>query len=72
MLERAKDVAGDAVGNLWSGTFHHICNRFLRRFGDKLGYRNDFVILDRDDSRTLIEHCIKDSVLNKKEFPRRT
>jgi len=71
MLERAREVAGDAVGNLWSGTFHHICNRFLRRFGDKLGYRNDFVILDRDDSRTLIDQCIKDSVLNKKEFPKR-
>ena len=71
MLERAKDVAGDAVGNLWSGTFHHICNRFLRRFGDKLGYRNDFTILDRDDSRTLIDHCIRDAVLNKKEFPKK-
>ena len=71
MLERAKEVAGDAVGNLWSGTFHHICNRFLRRFADKLGYRNDFVILDRDDSRSLIDGCIKDAVINKKEFPKK-
>jgi len=71
MLERAKEVAGDAVGNLWSGTFHHICNRFLRRFGDRLGFRNDFVILDRDDSRTLIDQCIKDVVRNKKEFPKK-
>lgn len=71
MLERAKEVAGDAVGNLWSGTFHHICNRFLRRFADRLGYPNDFVIFDRDDSRTLIDQCIKDAVLNKKEFPKK-
>ena len=71
MLERAKEVAGDAVGNLWSGTFHHICNRCLRRFGDRLGYPNDFTILDRDDSRTLIDQCIKDAVLNKKEFPKK-
>jgi DNA helicase-2/ATP-dependent DNA helicase PcrA len=71
MLERAKEVAGEAVGNLWSGTFHHICNRFLRRFGDRLGYPNDFTILDRDDSRSLIDQCIKDAVLNKKEFPKR-
>ena len=71
MLERAKAVAGESVGNLWSGTFHHICNRFLRRFGDKLGYPNDFTILDRDDSRALIDHCIKDAVLNKKEFPKK-
>ncbi len=71
MLERAKEVAGDAVGNLWSGTFHHICNRCLRRFGDRLGYPNDFTILDRDDSRTLIDQCIKDAALNKKEFPKK-
>jgi len=71
MLERAKGVAGDAVGNLWSGTFHHICNRFLRRFGDRLGYRNDFTIFDRDDSRSLIDQCIKDVVRNKKEFPKK-
>ncbi len=71
MLERARQVAGEAVGNLWSGTFHHVCNRFLRRFGDRLGYPNDFTILDRDDSRTLIDLCIKDAVINKKEFPKK-
>ncbi|MEI7901280.1 MAG: ATP-dependent helicase, partial [bacterium] len=71
MLERAKDVAGEAVGNLWSGTFHHVCNRFLRRFSDRLGYPNDFTILDRDDSRTLLDTCIKDTVLHKKEFPKK-
>ncbi len=71
MLERAKTVAGDAVGNLWSGTFHHVCNRFLRKFADRLGYQRDFTILDRDDSRYLIDRCIKDSVSNKKEFPKK-
>jgi DNA helicase-2/ATP-dependent DNA helicase PcrA len=71
MLERATNVTGDVVGNLWSGTFHHVCNRFLRKFADRLGYRRDFMILDRDDSRLLIDHCIKDSVLNKKEFPKK-
>jgi DNA helicase-2/ATP-dependent DNA helicase PcrA len=71
MLERAREVGGESVCNLWSGTFHHICNRFLRRFAERLGYRNDFTILDRDDSRALIDHCIKDSALNKKEFPKK-
>jgi DNA helicase-2/ATP-dependent DNA helicase PcrA len=71
MLERAKAVAGEAAGNLLSGTFHHVCNRFLRRFGDRLGYPNDFTILDRDDSHALIDHCIKDTVRNKKDFPKK-
>jgi len=71
MLERAKEVAGDAVGSLLNGTFHHVCNRFLRRFGDRLGYSNSFTILDRDESHTLIDHCIKDAVRNKRDFPKK-
>ena len=71
MLERAKEVAGEAAGNLLSGTFHHVCNRFLRRFANHLGYPNDFTILDRDESHTLIDQCIKDSVRNKKDFPKK-
>ncbi|MDX9868152.1 MAG: ATP-dependent helicase [Kiritimatiellia bacterium] len=71
MLERAKEVAGETVGNLWSGTFHHVCNRFLRRFGDRLGYPHDFTILDRDDSHSLIDLCIRETVRNRKEFPKK-
>lgn len=71
MLDRAREVAGNAVGELWSGTFHHVCNRFLRRFGDRLGYNHDFAILDRDDTRLLIDHCIRDTVHNRKDFPKR-
>lgn len=71
MLDRARLVAGDAVGTLWSGTFHHVCNRFLRRFGAHLGYDNGFSILDRDDSLALIDQCIKEKVRNKKEFPKK-
>jgi len=71
MLDRAKEVAGETVGNLWSGTFHHICNRFLRRFGDRLGYPHDFTILDRDDSHSLIDQCIRETVRNRKEFPKK-
>jgi len=71
MLERAKEVAGPAVGNLWSGTFHHVCNRFLRRFANRIGYPNSFVILDRDDSHALIHASINELVRNKKEFPKK-
>jgi len=71
MLERAQEVAGPAVGYLWSGTFHHVCNRFLRRFANRLGYRNDFAILDRDDSLSLINTCIKDLGFKHKNFPKK-
>lgn len=71
MLERAREISGGSVGNLWSGTFHHICNRFLRRFSHKLGYKPWFRILDQDDSRALIDSCIKECVKDVKEFPKK-
>ncbi len=71
MLDRARGVCGDAVGSVWSGTFHHICNRILRRFGECVGYRNDFTILDRDDARSLIDTCVKELKITSKEFPKK-
>ncbi len=71
MIERARAISGGSVGSLWSGTFHHICNRFLRRFGHKLDYKPWFRILDQDDSRALIDSCIKECVSDVKEFPKK-
>ncbi len=71
MIERVKGVCGDMVGNVWSGTFHHVCNRFLRRYGDRVGFRNDFTILDRDDARALIDACVKELKITSKEFPKK-
>lgn len=71
MLERAKAVAGPSVGRLWSGTFHHVCNRFLRSFADRLGYRNDFAILDQDDALSILNTCMKELGLARKDFPKK-
>ena len=71
MLERAKYQVGDSIGTLWSGTFHHICNRFLRHFAPRLSFENGFTILDQDDSRSLINQCIGSCVKNKKDFPKK-
>jgi len=69
MLERARSVAGDSAAEVWGGTFHHVCNRMLRRHAPRLGYRHDFIIADRDDSRKLIDDCVKELKLGGKEFP---
>jgi DNA helicase-2/ATP-dependent DNA helicase PcrA len=71
MLERAKRVAGDAVGDVWSGTFHHVCNRLLRRHAPLLGFRHAFIIADRDDTRKLIDDCMKELKLGGKDFPKK-
>ena len=71
MMTRAEEVAGNLTGGIWSGTFHHVCNRFLRRYAPRLGYQHDFTILDRDDARSTVDECVKALKLNRKEFPKR-
>ncbi len=71
MLERANSLTGNAISSLWGGTFHHVCNRMLRKAADRIGFQRDFVILDRDDSCKLIEQCINSITRNKKDFPKK-
>ncbi len=71
MLERVGQLLGHAAGVSWSGTFHHIANRLLRRYAHLLGYRPDYTIFDRDDSRTLMGNCVKELKLHAKEFPKK-
>ena len=67
MLERAEKLV-PSVGGIWSGTFHHVCARFLRRYGSFLGYRPGFAILDEDDQKKLMNECIKALVKTPKDF----
>jgi len=71
MLERAQKLSGDAVSPIWSGTFHSICARILRRYGSSLGYRPGFQILDEEDQRRLIGEIIKANVADPKDFPKK-
>ncbi|MBQ6925501.1 MAG: ATP-dependent helicase [Kiritimatiellae bacterium] len=71
MLERARAVAGDQAGWVWGGTFHSICNRFLRRHARRLGFQPDFTIADRDDTRKLIERAMDEVHVGGKDFPKK-
>lgn len=71
MLERAVSVAGTEAGYVWGGTFHSICNRFLRSHAEKVGFMRDFTIADRDDSRKLIEKSMESLNLGGKDFPKK-
>lgn len=71
MLERAGTLVSNSKGLPWSGTFHHIANRLLRRHAPLIGYRHDYSILDQDDSRKLVSDAIKDMGFKSKEFPKR-
>ena len=58
----------DVAGSVWSGTFHSVCLRILRRFGDRLGYREGFSIYDTDDKKRLITHCMKELCIDEKRL----
>ncbi len=70
MLERARQVAGPGVGNVWGGTFHHFANRLLRKHARQLGYALDYTILDRDESVSIVKNCTKTLGLQSKAFPK--
>ena len=68
MLERAQKVVGPGVSGIWSGTFHHVGAKLLRRWGTLLGYQPGFQIIDEEDQKKLIGEIIKESVAEPKEF----
>lgn len=53
---------------VWSGTFHSIFLRILRRHADRLGFRSNFTIYDTADSKSLIKSIIKDMELDDKTY----
>lgn len=70
MLARACALVQRNVGGLWGGTFHHMANRILRRHARILDYPENFTILDRDDTLSLIKQCVVECRLKDKEFPK--
>ncbi|MDJ0812663.1 MAG: ATP-dependent helicase [Woeseiaceae bacterium] len=57
----------------WSGTFHSVANRLLRRFAPNLGLDPGFSVLDRGDAADLIDVTRHDLGLSKKSrrFPKK-
>ena len=71
MLDRAQKVVGSKAAMIWSGTFHSVCARLLRRYGMTLGYQPGFQILDEEDQKKLIGEIIKTVAKDPKEFPKK-
>jgi ATP-dependent DNA helicase UvrD/PcrA len=72
MMRRVADLLGGDVQSLWGGTFHSIGARVLRRHAGILGFRQDFTIMDREDSSDLIKTCIAEAEIDIKatRFPK--
>lgn len=72
MKERITKLIGEAAKDIWMGTFHSICVRILRRFIDRIGYENSFIIFDSSDQKTLVKNCLKDLSIDDKMFTDRS
>ncbi|MBN2482946.1 MAG: ATP-dependent helicase [Candidatus Omnitrophica bacterium] len=73
MLHRAESLLKRTLGDLWSGTFHHVGNVILRKEANALGYSANFTILDREDSLDFFDDCIEELGFDRKEklFPKK-
>ena len=72
MKERIENLVGEAVKDMWIGTFHSICVRILRKFIDRIGFDSSFIIFDTTDQRTMIKQILKDLQLDEKLFSDRS
>ena len=53
---------------IWAGTFHSVCLRILRKYGERLGYRSGFSIYDTDDSKRMIIACMRELDIDEKRL----
>lgn len=72
MMRRVADLLTSEVQSLWGGTFHSIGNRILRLHADRIGYKKDFTIMDREDARELLTAVIGEMNIDVKatRFPK--
>ena len=65
---RVKALLEGKVELPWSGTFHSICARILRKDGFTNGIPPSYVIFDGDDQESVIKGIIKDFGIDPKKF----
>ena len=58
MKERVDRLVGADHGGARVATFHSFCLRLLRRYADRVGYTNDFLVYDDSDQNALLKECL--------------
>ncbi|MFZ2990863.1 UvrD-helicase domain-containing protein, partial [Ideonella sp.] len=68
MLTRLGAMLPVNVRGMWIGTFHGLCNRFLRAHWKQAGLPQSFQILDTGDSLSAVKRIIKAMNLDEERF----
>jgi DNA helicase-2/ATP-dependent DNA helicase PcrA len=71
MKQRLAQTVGNLPGGgssdeIWAGTFHSICMRFLRKYSDAAGLSPGFTIYDTEDSKRVIGLILKSLNIDEK------
>lgn len=72
MKQRVENIVGEAAKDIWMGTFHSICVRILRKYIDRIGFDNTFLIFDTGDQKTLMKDCLKALKVDEKLYTERS
>ncbi len=68
--ERLETTLGEEANDIWAGTFHSMCLRILRSYGDRLGYnKSALTVYDTDDTKRLIQSILKELDIEEKTLP---
>lgn len=72
MLDRVRTLVPGGGEGVWGGTFHSIGNRILRLHAERIGFRQGFTIMDREDQEDLIASVLAREGLSSGErrFPK--
>ena len=69
MLTRLTTMLPVNVRGMWIGTFHGLCNRFLRAHWKLAGLPQSFQILDASDQQSAVKRVVKAMNLDEERFP---
>jgi len=72
MKERVEKLVGMGSDSIWVTTFHSTCLRILHRYGDRLGYENNFTVYDGDDQKTVMKEICKRLAIDPKKMKERS
>lgn len=69
MRSRLKGLLAEQADRLWISTFHSSGLRILRHCATKLGYTNQFIIYDEQDSKGVLKQVIKELDIDDEKYP---
>jgi DNA helicase II / ATP-dependent DNA helicase PcrA len=69
MLTRLTSMLPVNVRGMWIGTFHGLCNRFLRAHWKLAGLPQGFQILDASDQVAAVKRVVKAMALDEERYP---